>query len=228
MESDLRFERKFLIEDISEAEIIGVIKTHPACFREIYHEREVFNIYFDSPDFYSYHENVAGVAERRKLRLRWYMGSPDFKGVFQFEIKRKFGLLGDKLNCPIGGEQMPTNALPDAQLLFKRALMAYPNLTSFESYSPVLVNSYRRRYFRSAEGDFRITVDSQIGARRTHSDGTSFSMPNLKLHGCVVELKYGMESEPKSDQITQNIPFRVTRSSKYVMAVDALYGGFGL
>ena len=45
-----RFERKFLISQMSEPEIEAVVKSHPAMFSEIYHERHVNNIYFDSLD----------------------------------------------------------------------------------------------------------------------------------------------------------------------------------
>ena len=46
-----RYERKYFIENMSRETIETLIKLHPAIFREIYCERRVNNIYFDSFDF---------------------------------------------------------------------------------------------------------------------------------------------------------------------------------
>ena len=45
-----RYERKFLIQDATRSEVERSIKLHPALFSEIFHERSVNNIYFDSPE----------------------------------------------------------------------------------------------------------------------------------------------------------------------------------
>ena len=67
-----RYERKFLVEELGKKEALFVIKENPAMFSEIFHERRINNIYFDSSNMESYHDNVMGNSQRVKIRIRWY------------------------------------------------------------------------------------------------------------------------------------------------------------
>ncbi|MCP5050112.1 MAG: VTC domain-containing protein, partial [bacterium] len=91
-----RCERKFTVTESSHREVEGLIKFHPAMFSEIYRQRYVNNIYFDSPDMKHYEDNVSGTEKRQKVRIRWY--GDLFGGVETpvLEIKRKTGVLGSK------------------------------------------------------------------------------------------------------------------------------------
>src|SRR3989338_2665467 len=93
---ELRHERKFLISDYSAADIEQIVKFNPACFTEIYHQRTVNNIYFDSLAFDSYYDNIEGNTNRTKARIRWYgnlFGEIE-NAILEFKIKK--GLLGRK------------------------------------------------------------------------------------------------------------------------------------
>ena len=96
-----RFERKFFIKNYSQTEILNTIKQHPAIFKDIYHSRQVNNVYFDSLGFKNYIANVEGVAEREKVRVRWYgekFGNIE-NPILEFKIKR--GYLGFKKYYPL-------------------------------------------------------------------------------------------------------------------------------
>ena len=67
-----RYERKFAIVGASLAEVEHHVRHHPALFFAEYAPRVVNNVYLDSPDLRSYHENVNGHSSRSKLRARWY------------------------------------------------------------------------------------------------------------------------------------------------------------
>jgi hypothetical protein len=41
----------------------------------------------------------------------------------------------------------------------------------------------------------------------------------------IVELKFGLGAEGGASRIASRFPFRLTRCSKYVLGVEALYGG---
>ena len=43
-----RYERKFIISQLDRHHVETLIKNHPAMFSEIFHERSVNNIYFDT------------------------------------------------------------------------------------------------------------------------------------------------------------------------------------
>ena len=74
----MRYERKYKIESISADVVRQIVTNHPASFRKIYPDRKVNNIYFDNSELSAYFENVNGVSERRKFRVRWY-GEDIFK-----------------------------------------------------------------------------------------------------------------------------------------------------
>jgi hypothetical protein len=90
--------------------------------------------------------------------------------------------------------------------------------------SPVLLNRYRRRYFVSHDGRYRLTVDSELGyqavARRLNRFPTWVGSDGR----VIVELKFGLGDADGASRIASRFPFRVTRSSKYVLGVEALYG----
>ncbi|MGZ4119018.1 MAG: VTC domain-containing protein, partial [Bacteroidia bacterium] len=66
---ELRHERKFLITDHSAKDVEQMIKLHPACFSEIFYQRTVNNIYFDTIGFNNYYDNVEGEMDRIKARI---------------------------------------------------------------------------------------------------------------------------------------------------------------
>ena len=72
MPNKYRYETKFSVIDLNRNEIENIIKSHPAIFHEIYFTRNVNNIYFDTVDFSSYIDNIEGVRDRKKVRIRWY------------------------------------------------------------------------------------------------------------------------------------------------------------
>src|SRR3712207_351051 len=98
---DLRYERKFFITGRSAKEIEQQLHFHPACFKEIYNERWINNIYLDTLGFNNYYDNLEGERERWKTRIRWYGGlfGEISKPVLEFKIKR--GLLGNKKSYPL-------------------------------------------------------------------------------------------------------------------------------
>ena len=67
---DYRYEHKFLVSHLNRNEIENIIKFHPAIFHGIYFTRNVNNIYFDTVDFSSFIDNIEGVRDRKKVRIR--------------------------------------------------------------------------------------------------------------------------------------------------------------
>ena len=93
-----RYERKYFITEITGKDIDYIVKIHPAMFSEIFHERSVNNIYFDSPELNNYFDNIDGNMYRVKSRIRWYGRT---FGVIEkpvLELKIKNGLLGRKVS----------------------------------------------------------------------------------------------------------------------------------
>jgi len=87
---------------------------------------------------------------------------------------------------------------------------------------PSLLNHYQRCYFQSADGRFRLTVDSGLqfaAARQAQGMGVTFFSPAAPV---AVELKYGPAEAEYAAPVTNALPFRLAPCSKYVPGVASL------
>jgi len=217
----MRYERKFVILDLGVAETEALIRFHPAVFREIYHRRFVNNIYFDTPSLEHYHANVRGIAQRVKCRVRWYGAPAGPIARPMLELKRKAGLLGSKEIHPLAPFDLDEHF--DAREVLEKSELPGRLRCDLAPLRPILMNRYRRRYFLSHDGKYRLTVDSELAFRGV-GRGVSRFPAWLPADGrVIVELKFGVGGEDGGARIATRFPFRVTRSSKYVLGIEALY-----
>lgn len=217
--SAYRYERKFLVAALGRAEIETAIRLHPALFSAIFHARHVNNIYLDTPGCEAYFEAVNGDTNRVKARIRWYGAASGViaKPVLEFKIKR--GLVGRKASYPLA--PFPLDGAITGETLrsvFDRSDLPEPVREYLSARSPALLNRYLRTYHRSADGRFRITVDDALTYA---SPGAPERIVPDRVHR-IVELKYAEGDEPDAHRIASRFPFRLTKSSKYVMGLNAL------
>ena len=86
---------------------------------------------------------------------------------------------------------------------------------------PTLYNSYSRRYFISADSNFRITIDQdQIFRSTNHNLSNSYK---FKSDALIMEIKYHRSQDHLIDGLTQHFPFRVSKNSKYVNGIKMIY-----
>ena len=76
MNKDWRYEIKFTVDAHEAQAIPAILIEHPAMFRKAYPNRIVNNIYLDTDDMATCFDNLAGISERKKIRVRWY-GKPN-------------------------------------------------------------------------------------------------------------------------------------------------------
>jgi|SRR3954471_6294144 SPX domain protein involved in polyphosphate accumulation len=217
----LRHERKFLIEDYSASEVEQLLKYHPACFTQIYHPRTVNNIYFDTLGFDSYYGNLEGDTERTKARIRWYgklFGQID-QAVLEFKIKK--GLLGTKRNYPLTPFCLDEKFSKE-QLIKALDSEHVPSIIahSLQAMQPALLNSYSRKYFISADKQFRITIDTDLLFYRISYNENTFLNKVKSPRSVVVELKYDSKLEEQGKEIGSKLPFKMTKNSKYLQGVE--------
>ena len=222
--SNNRYERKFFINNMSTSEIESLIKIHPHIFSDIFHPRYINNIYFDSIDLNNYYDNVEGAEKRIKIRLRWYgeLFGDINKPTLEFKIKS--GLLGKKISCKIPSFKFDSEFNIDTfKNIIKEAKVSEILQIKLHDKIPTLLNRYKRRYFISENNKFRITVDNnqffyQIGHRR------NFFLKKVEdKENTIVELKYGIKDDNYANQVSNNFPFRLTKSSKYVTGIEKVY-----
>lgn len=207
-----RYERKFVLDWQSLADFRMSLKLHPEMFRAAYPPRYVNNLYFDTLDLSSLADNIEGVCNRTKMRVRWYgeMVGDIPSPFLEFKIKR--GTVGTKRrfdlpSISVSKDDLATtvaNSLATAGLPAQVAMQ-------FAHVSPTLLNRYYREYFQSSQG-FRLTIDSQIQSfdplPRIHAARTH---PEI-----VIELKYDRELEPQAATLLSHLGLRVMKNSKYV------------
>lgn len=218
-----RYERKFTVEQPGKAQVLYHIKKHPAQFREIFYPRQINNIYLDTPQFKFYVNNEIGIADRKKVRIRWY-GST-FGQVLRpkLEYKIKAGLLGDKWGFDlVSFEVSPGFHNRTLAEIFKASDLPNPVLEDLRFLRPSLLNAYRRTYFLSADGRFRLTLDEQMCYYRIDHPHSNFIYSVPDPTHFIIELKYVPEEDDGANRIAQHFPYRLNKSSKYVNGVVAL------
>ncbi|NIR47298.1 polyphosphate polymerase domain-containing protein [candidate division KSB1 bacterium] len=222
--NNFRFERKFVVDSLSKPEIEALVKLHPAVFSEIFYERLVNNIYLDSCSLQNYFANIDGLHSRRKCRIRWY---GDLFGHIEkpvLELKIKEGLLGRKESYPLPSFSLDENFQLNAiREVFKKSEIPAPLVDDLLSLQPALLNRYSRRYFQSADRNYRITIDSQMEYYRIDPHSNSFLQRMVDGESVIVELKYNHDQDNFAQMISTHFPYRMTKSSKYVNGVQKLY-----
>ena len=220
--SDYRYERKFFIRQLSKYEVESIINLHPAIFSEIYHQRDVNNIYFDSFSLNNYRENIEGVKDRMKIRIRWY---GELFGYIErpiLEIKIKRGLLGKKITYSLKPfyltEKTNTTDILKSVTNLKEIL-----LIEFEDLIPSLLNRYSRKYYQSSNKKYRITVDNEQSFYHINKENNTFLNSYFDNASVILELKYDQEHDFGASHITSSFPFRITKSSKYVSGVEKTF-----
>ena len=118
----MRYEKKFTFQNRSVSELEVMIKSLPQGFRQIYPDRTINNVYYDTHTQSLFRENLDGVSPRRKVRARWYGELQQPEAAVCVEIKRKFGDVGDKLrSVPVPWDTSGTISLTKAKDILSKS-----------------------------------------------------------------------------------------------------------
>ena len=219
-----RYERKYFITQITGKDIDSIVKLHPAIFSEIFHERSVNNIYFDTPELNNYFDNIDGNMYRVKSRIRWYGRT---FGVIEkpvLELKIKNGLLGRKESYSLDTFKLDGhfNMQKIVQIIQNTNIPEFIAI-GIKSSQPTLLNKYNRKYFLSADKRYRITIDTNQVFYRIGSQNNFFLNKIKNDVNVILELKYNIDADDDVNRITEHFPFRLTKSSKYISGVEKIY-----
>ncbi|OVE76875.1 hypothetical protein BVX98_04205 [bacterium F11] len=219
-----RYERKYPLPNVSQAEVEQWIKRHPCFFSEIYHQRRVNNIYLDLPHLEYYYANRNGLAERKKIRIRWYGETFGHvhKPILEFKIKR--GIVGRKSSFAL--QDFTFNN--DFNIFSLNHIFESSNLPSnirdeLRQTEPTLVNHYFRRYYQSADKRYRLTLDFGLEYASIQKHSNFFLFSHKIDQDVIVEIKYDIETDPEAEHITNAFPARMDKNSKYINGVDLVF-----
>jgi SPX domain protein involved in polyphosphate accumulation len=223
---DFRYERKFLIDQLDVHQVQALVKLHPAMFYEPYPPRYVNNLYLDTEELDNYQENVSGVGERRKVRIRWY---GDLFGRVErpmLEFKVKSGLVGTKVAysfAPFALDERFCNRYY-REILRQADLPGHVQQVLLGMHV-VLCNRYYRWYYATHDERFRVTVDAEMAFYQVRKATNYFRHRYVDHRHVVVELKYGKAMDVEAERVSRVFPFSVTRNSKYVTGIEMVYVG---
>ena len=221
--SGYRYERKFAIPGLTMLEAEAFIRLLPGMFSEIYYPRMVNNIYLDSLQSQCYFDNLDGLKDRVKVRVRWYnnlLGLIE-KPILEFKIRK--GSLGKKISYTLKpflfDQTFRYEILRD---IFNISDVQESVKMQLSDLQPSLVNRYERKYFQSGDRKIRITVDTDLAYYYINPHYNSFLNSMNDQAGIIVELKYDGEENGYVNSLLKSLPFRMTRSSKYVMGKEKI------
>ena len=92
MQNIFRYERKFIINNLSIPELENLLRLSPLKFKKNFFQRKVNSIYFDDYNSNSILENLDGNNFKTKFRLRWYGDKKLIKSPI-LELKKKSPIL---------------------------------------------------------------------------------------------------------------------------------------
>lgn len=221
-----RYERKYVVVNHDATKVESIIKFHPAIFKEIYQERFINNIYFDTLGFKNYNDNVDGCSDRMKVRIRWYgnLFGKIIKPTLEFKIKK--GLVGYKESFLLDSYEMKKSfSINDIHSILAKSKIPEWAKNKFHALHPTLLNRYSRKYYLSSDKNYRVTIDKRLEYYKISSFNNNFSSYSQDLHSTTIELKYDANSDSNANNISAKFPFRLSKNSKYVNGIDLIYNG---
>lgn len=213
-----RIELKDLLRRRDFPRIEAALVTSRLGFHTPYPPRRVNSLYFDSHDFRALERSVSGSSIRQKTRLRWY-GETEEARHPTLELKCKQGHLSWKILRKT--ELCIDSKAPDWASAFlgetgDSALPALWDLLPVNQHRPATFVSYRRRYYESADGRVRVTMDYDLAFRdQTSGIGPNFAHLHQHPGKLVLEVKLAEENLDALGELVRTLPFVPRRFSKY-------------
>ncbi len=223
MIDDSRFEIKYVISAHELTTLISWLVNNDAHFYQPFPARIINNIYFDLPDLNDASDNLIGISQRKKLRLRWYDQQDTANAVIEYKIKRN--RLGIKKQYALPPINFKTQSVESIYKLVK-SLKDIPADIRMDPrwHNPTLHNTYKREYYISADQKVRVTIDSDIRyyIPRKFQPIKNNSRP-YTYNGYIVEFKTDYKHKPDLEQTINQFPYQPQRHSKYLSGISRFY-----
>ena len=226
----MRIEKKFTFSLNDLDQVRDLILRSNFAFKKVYDERFVNSLYLDSYHLNNYEDNLSGISNRAKARIRWYSQFPNQKlscaPNINFEIKARSNAIGTKLSHIINVKDNKyilaknnyklmiqlRNLLPKSML---------PFIDGFTEFS--LLSSYCREYYEDFTGELRITLDKMLTFSKVNSNNVfeNNKLNRIYVEYGVLELKTPLFFDNKIDKLETDIQLlRPGRHSKYAVGIN--------
>jgi|TARA_Y100000389_G_scaffold202018_1_gene246233 SPX domain protein involved in polyphosphate accumulation len=211
-----RYERKWVFKNTDKNIILQNLIDSKLFFRFQYDSRFVNSIYFDRNNLQNAQDNIDGISDREKIRLRWYGANSSFinKPILEKKIRNNF--LGSKDYFNLNNYKNTKLTSKNLSLLTKKV-----NTTiGRNDLIPITLVSYKREYLVSGDNNIRATVDINIKYKILKNLIQNFF---IKSNDVVLELKYDANFDPFIRTYLSGIK-RIMKNSKYVNSLFSTYG----
>tara|TARA_Y100000590_G_C15521902_1_gene939679 strand:- start:187 stop:861 length:675 start_codon:yes stop_codon:yes gene_type:complete len=207
-----RFERKWIFRSGNYLALINSLLRSNLFFLNNYPRRSVNSIYFDDYNFSSIRENLDGVSNKKKIRIRWYGKEEKLKNP-RLEIKSKKGSETIKNNYSINElNNLRFNNIKDLE---KIRNVINIKIKSKKIIYPILSTHYEREYFVSSNSKIRATVDYNLRSVYLKNLSQINIFKNFSKV-CILELKYPTKLDKYLRENLKNITLRLSKNSKFV------------
>ncbi len=208
---NVRIEKKFVLGKYKENFVKNFLLLNG--FVKQFPRRKINSIYLDTINFDHVKDNINGVSERKKIRLRWYDNN---KTKLYFEEKNKRNFLVWKNIEEIDLSSNEENFIKKLKdYFFSRNF----NFTKNFNYQFVLKVNYTREYWVSADKNIRATVDTNINTSLLKNSSTT-----VNLSDTILEFKFHPVNEKyfRNFLNKKNYKLRSQKYSKYVRSFTEL------
>lgn len=217
-----RYEIKFVLNQVELAKAKSWLSLYTSSLTS-FPTRVVNSIYFDDIDFTSVRDNLSGIADRKKIRLRWYNNeSRENVNDARLEIKYRTGRLGYKDKFKLLALEKELLSLKYFNLIqsIKNTINEEDGLTLNTYLAPTLHVCYKREYYEGQNG-VRVTFDHPITFYEPYLakgifEGTGISYPNV-----IMEIKFSIEQKDAVAASLKHLNITPKRHSKYLVGLAA-------
>ena len=204
-----RFERKWIFKSNNSLALINALIRSNLFFRTQYPARNVNSVYFDTYNYTSIRQNLDGVSNKKKIRVRWY-GNKDIMTNPVLEIKSKKGFETKKESSSI--KELDNVKLSDLHIIKEKL---NKKLKSKKIINPILTTHYEREYFVSLNKKIRATVDYNLKSIFLNNITQIDIVKNFK-NICILEFKYSTSLDKYVRENLKGITLRLSKNSKFV------------
>ena len=181
-----RYERKWIYRSNDHLTLINSLIRSNLFFNKQYPNRRVNSIYFDDINHSSIRQNLDGISEKKKIRVRWYGAQNQLVNPV-LEIKNKKGLETKKETYKIS--ELDGLKFPDFKNLDLIKNTVNSQKKSKNTILPILTTNYDRQYFVSNNGKIRATIDYNLKSIHLKNPSQIEIVKNFSST-CILEVKY--------------------------------------
>ncbi len=208
MQNIFRYERKFIINNLSIPELENLLRFSSLKFKKNFIQRKVNSIYFDDYNSNSILENLDGNNFKNKFRLRWYGDKKLIKSPV-LELKKKESYINSKELFQIRNFKKIKFSKKNIDLLLNQLKKKFMFLLNKSAISST---HYNRLYFISSKKNVRATIDFNIN----YFDIKNYINLNKYSKSIILEIKYPNKNDEIVRKNLENISFRISKNSKYL------------